>query len=348
MKEPQKQQESAKYPLYACIGMILAWICLFALVFVTIERNIKNWRREAEQARIDFRHIPPEWIAFQQTGIFAVPVEGQATSFAVMGEEFVIGTANPHALAFVDMSGTLLRQIELHEEPRAIALGTADTIFTDRIIIAHSQHLAVYNAQGQIETTLPLPRGHESNVRSLVVTPNYLFVADTFTRQILRFDSDGNHDLTFAPDDGFIVFVSPIVMTYSPHTDLLYIANPGRHRVDVFTQDGEYKPELIWGEAAQTLSGFVGCCNPIGLATLDDGRIMTVEKAASRVKIFRDGELDSVVAGWSTLENIPREFGRLPMQPSGRDFAAMPLPSGRIAVFDFNYKALRIFEPAVP
>ena len=383
---PQNPLRSLGIPLLLC--------CIGVAVALFILHQKDRWERDAHQARTDFRHIPPEWITYQQTAIFAVPVEGQAISFAVKHDStLVIGTAKPHTLSFFDINGTPLRQIDLPEEPRAIAIGTEKTIFTDKIVVAHPQHIAVYNADGEQEILLRgfglLPTegrfiggfifssasgGMEVgfNVRSLVLTPDYLFAADSLTRLIHRFGPDDSEthclfvgvsrhpNLTFGYTaenmgiqlswmeqdfDGFVVFVSPIVMTYSPRTELLYIANPGRHRVDVFTQDGVYMPELSWGAHSHELDGFVGCCNPIGLAVLGDGRIVTVEKAASRIKIYREGELDSVVAGWDTLENFPREFGRLPMQPSGRDFAAIPLSEGRIAVFDFDYKAVRIFAP---
>ena len=354
------------------LGIPLLLCCIGVAVALFILHQKDRRERDAHQARTDFRHIPPEWIAYQQTAIFAIPVEGQAISFAVMHDStLVIGTANPHTLSFFDINGTPLRQIDLPEEPRAIAIGTEKTIFTDKIVVAHPQHLSIYDIEGEHELSFPIPRGiitipaeefvsrqlrwhpdaaesmrgRESNIRNLVLTPDYLFIADSLERLIYRFDADGRRDISFAPNDGFVVFVSPIVMTYSSCNDLLYIANPGRHRVDVFTQDGIYMPELSWGAHSHELAGFIGCCNPIGLAVLDDGRIVTVEKAASRIKIYRDGELDSIVAGWDTLENFPREFGRLPMQPSGRDFAAIPLSEGRIAVFDFDYKAVRIFAP---
>jgi len=78
-----------------------------------------------------------------------------------------------------------------------------------------------------------------------------------------------------------------------------------------------------------------------------------VEKAVSRIKIFRqDAGLDSVVldcvvAGPGTLEAIPLEWERSPRKSEQRYFAATVLSEGRIAVFDFEYAAIRIFG-AVP
>jgi hypothetical protein len=125
---------------------------------------------------------------------------------------------------------------------------------------------------------------------------------------------------------------------------LLYITNPGKHRIEVFTQNGMYKPELSWGEPSGNLGGFVGCCNPIGVAVLNDGRILTVEKSISRIKVFKpSGELDCVVAGPSVLDQMPPERKRT-LKPD-RYFAATILSEGRIAVFDFDGQRIRIFAP---
>jgi hypothetical protein len=78
---------------------------------------------------------------------------------------------------------------------------------------------------------------------------------------------------------------------------------------------------------------------------LDDGRILTVEKAISRIKIYREGQLDCVVAGSGTLEAIPPESGRTPQKPEQRFFAVAVLSDGRIAIFDFVYRTIRIFAP---
>jgi len=286
--------------------------------------------------RTDYRHVPPEWIGYRQTAVFDFPIEGRTTSFAVQNDStFIVGTAEPPGLYFFDDTGTLLRKVDLHEEPRAIACGTPNTIFTDKIMIAHPHHIAVHSAEGNWEASWQLP-DDKSDIRSLVATPEYLFAADTGNRSVHRWSLDGNLDLTFG--ENFVVYAAPITMTFSPKSSLLYVVNPGKHRIEVFTQEGLYQPELSFGEPSASLSGFAGCCNPIGLAVLDDGRILTVEKAVSRVKIFKiDGQLDSVVAGYDILEDTPQK-------PNQRYFAVSVLSEGAIVVFDFDSAVLRIFE----
>jgi hypothetical protein len=306
-----------------------------------------------QQQQTDYRSIPPHLMPYQQTAVFRCPVIGQPTCFAVQNDStFIIGTADPPALSFFDSSGMFLRKIDLPEEPKALVYGTSETILTDKIVVAHSQNIAIYTAEGDRET-LRLHRDKKSDIQSLVLTPDYLFAADTGKRCIYRLHEQGTLDLTFGntgeSEDsfiGFVVYASPITMTFSPLTGLLFITNPGKHRIEVFTQDGIHRPELGWGEPSAHVSGFAGCCNPIGLAVLDDGRILTVEKAVSRIKIFKqDTYLDCVVAGPGTLESLPPGVERAPLKSGQRYFAAAVLSEGRIAVFDFEYAAIRIFAP---
>jgi len=357
--DPNHNREREKVPWESPVtGLILPLLVgflAFAGTFFVYQMEYDRWNW---RPKTDLRHIPPEWITYRQTSLFACPVEGQPISFALQGEStFVIGVASPPSLSFYDESGTLLRKIALPEEPRAIICGTQETILTDKIVVAHSKTLAIYHAEGDCVALWQLP-DEQSNIRSLVLTPNYLFAADTGKRCVHRFDESGKLDLTFSRD--LVVYASPITMTFSPSAvppaadGLLYIVNPGKHRIEVFTQEGIHQPELGWGEPSGSLSDFVGCCNPIYLAALADGRILTVEKAISRIKIFRTGgtagmertgALDCVVAGPSILEDVPAKLGRTPAEPGGRYFAAVPLPNGNIAVFDYEYAVVRIFSP---
>ena len=379
--------------VFRSLGIPLLLCCLGVGIILLLEREYRTENHWFGQPKSDFRDIPPEWIAYKQTSIFACPVKGEPTCFALLGDStFVIGSANPHVLSFFDEKGTLIRKVDLPEEPKAIACGTPDTVLTDKIVIAHPQQIVIYNAEGEHEFVLcELPAknisqvvisggmsrvavhdfhflssgfpffdtgSREKDIRSLVLTVDSLFAADTGNLCIYRFPSDSIEVKTFGQGlpaplpwmieegyfPGFAVYASPITMTFSPSNDLLYITNPGKHRVEVFTPDGVYKPELSWGEASGNLSGFAGCCNPIGLAVLDDGRILTVEKSISRIKIYgTDGELDSAAAGPGILDRMPKDMKQT-LKPD-RFFAAAVLSEGRIAVFDFDGQLIRIFAP---
>ena len=336
---PEQTEESARRSYDTALLLFALLLFVLACCFMFF-----HWYQDdTHQIKLsaDLLHAPPHLIVYREVSVFTVPAVGTPTCFAVRDDTFIIGTAEPSALWFFDGKGRLRRRFDLPEEPRAVVCGTAETLFTDKIVAAHPDSIAVYTAEGQLETSWKLSGG-ESNIRSFVLTPNALFVADTGERSIHRFDEYGNLDLTFGD---FVVYASPIVLTYSPHTGLLYIADPGRHRVEVFTPEGKHLPESGWGEPSTGYLGFAGCCNPIGLAVLDDGCILTVEKGISRVKIFRGNEFGGIVAGPGILDSLPPGAMRqTPLTPD-RYFAATALTEGKIAVFDFEYAAVRIFAP---
>ena len=57
-----------------------------------------------------------------------------------------------------------------------------------------------------------------------------------------------------------------------------------------------------WGRPSAGIEGFCGCCNPVGLALLPDGRHVTCEKGLPRVKVYSPkGGFESVVAGTETF-----------------------------------------------
>ncbi len=81
--------------------------------------------------------------------------------------------------------------------------------------------------------------------------------------------------------------------------------------------------EFAWGKPSAGIEGFCGCCNPVGLAMLPDGRCVTCEKGLPRVKVYStEGVFESVVAGPETFpENAKATFveghGRLPVGRAG-------------------------------
>ena len=89
----------------------------------------------------------------------------------------------------------------------------------------------------------------------------------------------------------------------SPHLDVAaapdgtaWVTNPGRHRLEHYSADGQLL--RTWGKASAAIAGFTGCCNPTDIAVLPDGRLVTAEKGIPRVKIYKtNGTFESVVAG---------------------------------------------------
>jgi hypothetical protein len=81
--------------------------------------------------------------------------------------------------------------------------------------------------------------------------------------------------------------------------DTLVAANLGAFKVQTF-KAGEKTTEF--GARGEKPEEFRGCCNPVNVATLTDGSIITVEKSPTRVKIFaKDNQTCAKVTGLTEL-----------------------------------------------
>jgi hypothetical protein len=118
---------------------------------------------------------------------------------------------------------------------------------------------------------------------------------------------------------------------------LLWVTNPGHHRIEAYTPDGQF--ERSWGEAANAIHGFCGCCNPVHFTRLPDGRFVTSEKGLPRIKIYSaTGDFDCVVAG-------PEMFSKQMETPRASVCMALAVDSaGRILLADALSREVLVFS----
>jgi hypothetical protein len=64
----------------------------------------------------------------------------------------------------------------------------------------------------------------------------------------------------------------------------ILVANLGAFRVQAFDYSGKIK--YAFGRRGQGLNDFHGCCNPVNVAFLTNGAIITVEKDPTRIKVY--------------------------------------------------------------
>jgi hypothetical protein len=176
-----------------------------------------------------------------------------------------------------------------------------------------------------------------------------IFVADAGNRAVLKLDPSGKVlgriGVKAAERNVPGLVVPSPYLDVKPGADgLLRVNNPGRHRVELYTADGDL--EQAWGHPGNAIDCFCGCCNPIAVTPLPDGTCITCEKGLPRVKISAaDGTLQAVVAG-------PESFPENARAGSQRDLSDGTLGGvdaavdrdGRVCVLDLVAKNIHVFR----
>jgi hypothetical protein len=253
-----------------------------------------------------FSKTDPKLLQFEQIRQFASP-HGDARKIAMGPHDQVYIAAGKH-VSVLNREGVSMLDIALSETARCVAVNREGEIYAGL-----RDHVEVFDGKGERRANWPSV-GPRAWLTGLAVTSEALFLADAGNRIVLRCDRSGKvrsrigEKNKIRNNPGFIV-PSPF-FDLAMHPDgLLRVTNPGRHRVEAYTVDGDL--ELAWGKPSAAIDGFCGCCNPINLALLPDGRIVTCEKGLPRVKVYSaDGTFESVVAGPESFpENVKAAAG---------------------------------------
>jgi hypothetical protein len=231
------------------------------------------------------------------------------------------------------------RDTTLHSEPHAVAWHAG------QCWVAAHNHLLRLDANLRVMArSLPLAG---AVFTGLAVTADHLYVADAGNRLLWRCDHDGGQPTALGARDevrgvpGFVV-PSPHLQVQAGADGLLYVNNPGRHRVELYTSTGDL--ELAWGASGLAIERFCGCCNPVALALLGDGRLVTAEKGLPRVKLYdAHGQFLGVVAPPTDFpENSAVCADLTDCTRGGLEVAAMP--DGTVAVLDLVTRQVHLYQ----
>jgi sugar lactone lactonase YvrE len=271
-----------------------------------------------------FMDVDPALVLYEEQPPVAVDVP--AAEALAVGPGDTLYVAGRETIAVLDREGRTLRRIEVDGQARCLAVAPDGTLYA-----GVDDHVLVFDADGAPAGAW---RTFEQDARLVCVAlkGNDVYVADAAHSRVIRCDRAGRplHTLT-----GFVLFSSPHLDIAVGPRDELWIVNPGGRELRRYDDEGNIT--FSWQQSSRDLAGFSGCCNPVHIAVLPDGSLVTSEKNIIRVKILNpDGSLAGVVAG-------PRRF---------RDDAA-PLDlavdsGGRILVLDASVKAVRVFTRKAP
>ncbi len=210
---------------------------------------------------------------------------------------------------------------------------------------ALKDHVEVYDARGAPVACWDVVGG-KAYLTGIAVGDNDVFLADAGNRVVRRHDRSGKPLNLIGRKDkerdvpGFIV-PSPFFSVALGADGLVRATNTGRHRVELYTPEGHL--ELSWGQPGAAIENFCGCCNPIDLAILPDGRTVTFEKGIPRVKVYSaTGGFECVVAGPESFAENARVCGPNECTLGGMD--GVVDDTGRVLILDVVTGKVRVME----
>jgi hypothetical protein len=251
------------------------------------------------------RKTDPKLIHYEQVGLFTG--RNPDPRRIVIGPEDRVYIAAANSVSVLDREGTRVRDIDLGTAARCVGVAGDGTIYA-----GVRDHVEVFDPKGKRLANWDSP-GKRTWFTGLAVGENDVFAADSGNRVVLRYDRSGKligriGEKNKERNIPGIIMPSPYLDVKLGRDGLLRLNNTGRHRVEAYTPNGDL--EFSWGKPSGAIEGFCGCCNPVGLALLPDGRYVTCEKGLPRVKVYSpEGVFESVVAGAeSFVENAKATF----------------------------------------
>lgn len=289
-----------------------------------------------------FAHTDPALLRYLESD--PMPTGFSDPSCLAVGWEDTTFIGGDREVKALSREGKLQFTVSLTQRPQAM-VPTAD----GRLLIALPDHLEVCDHSGR-QLMKGEPLGNRVFLTSVAAGGGHIFAADAGNREVIRCDANGRVLARFGrigAKDGTPGFVVP-----SPYFDLCYgsdgllwVANPGRHRLEAYTPEGQF--ELSWGRTSMAVEGFCGCCNPVHFTRLADGRFVTSEKGLNRIKLHDvKGNFTGVVAGTEALVK-DLELARKACSNCsiGFGFDVACDSKDRVFALDPATKTIRVFTP---
>lgn len=266
----------------------------------TAEEN--PWRYDVDA----LRRVDPALVHFERVSGFTVA--SPAVRRFHVTPDGVVRVAAGRAVWTFEETGRRTSVLEIGEVVRAVGVAPDGAVF-----VGLRDRVECWSAEGRRLARWTAFSG-KPYLTGFAFAGEEVYVADAGNRVVYRCDRSGRVQLRIGernPDRNIpgLVLPSPFLDVEVGEDGLLRVNNPGRHRVEAYTRDGDL--ELSWGRAGVAIDAFCGCCNPIQLAALPGGSWVTAEKGLPRVKVHHgDGRLASVVA-------VPDQFAAVASEDRG-------------------------------
>ena len=203
--------------------------------------------------------------------------------FELSGDKVIVAAAN--GIYVYDRSGNLSQNFAVASKVRDIA------VKDETIYLLFPTRIEAYNMEGDLVRDWKACDDH-ADYCSFAIAGDNLFVTDAGNKAIFKYSTDGSFVSVISSPNDFIIPSYSFGITAS--NNRIYCSNPGRHQVESYTLDGQYKG--AFGKAGGAAGMFCGCCNPVHLTHTSNGEIITSEKGNPRISCYSsDGKFRSVL-----------------------------------------------------
>lgn len=275
-----------------------------------------------------YREVDTELISHKETRNFSL---GLMTSSDMSLHENILYVSGNSSLVVLPLDGA---PATMHE---ILHGATCLEVDDQHIFIGFGSYVAKYSHEGELLQQWA-DMGERTVLTNLAIKGDLIYAADAGNRRIVIFNREGELSGQFEgkaeseAGHGFIVPSANFDLAVNSFGEL-WVVNPGKHALENYSDDGRMRG--FWENISFEIDGFLGCCNPARITTLEDGSFVTSEKGIVRIKIYdQSGTLKSVVASPELFNGEEAEAPEVCADENNVIYA-----------LDFEKDMVRVFEP---
>ncbi len=243
-------------------------------------------------------------------------------------ERGLVYAAGDQEVKVFDEAGRLRRRWSTSKPGQSVAVSG-----DGRVFVGQAAQVEIFDQGGNLAGTWRDEK-RMGLVTAIGFAGGSVLLADARDRCIRRYDAGGAFVNDIGNDNRMKGFLIPNgVVSFSVDAKgILHAANPGKHRVERYTPEGNLLGHFGRFDGRDP-AGFSGCCNPTNVAVTEGARVWVTEKAGPRVKVYdSNGALMTVIAAEV-------------FDPNCKNMSIAVGSRGRVYVADTVKLTIFVFEP---